>query len=446
MDTSDNSRERLFITTGGRLDRGEDMIKKEMIAMLLAGGQGSRLGVLTSKVAKPAVAFGGKYRIIDFPLSNCINSGVDTVGVLTQYQPLRLNTHIGIGIPWDLDRNIGGVTVLPPYEKSTNSEWYTGTAHAIYQNLEYMESYNPEYVLILSGDHIYKMDYEVMLDFHKANNAEVTIAVMPVPMEEASRFGIMIADENHRITEFEEKPEHPRSNLASMGIYIFNWKTLKEALIAMADQPALDFGKHVIPYCHEKGAPLYAYEFTGYWKDVGTLSSYWEANMELIDIVPEFNLYEEYWKIYTKSEIQPPDYIAADSVVERSIIGEGSEVYGEVYNSVIGCGVTIGKGTVIRDSIIMNQTQIGEGCEINKAIIAENVVVGNQVKLGVGEEAENDTAPHIYNHGLVTIGEKSVIPDGISVGKNSVISGVTAAADYEDSQLASGKTLIKAGE
>ena len=418
MDTSDNSRERLFITTGGRLDRGEDMIKKEMIAMLLAGGQGSRLGVLTSKVAKPAVAFGGKYRIIDFPLSNCINSGVDTVGVLTQYQPLRLNTHIGIGIPWDLDRNIGGVTVLPPYEKSTNSEWYTGTANAIYQNLNYMESFNPEYV----------------------------IAVMPVPMEEASRFGIMIADENHRITEFEEKPEHPRSNLASMGIYIFNWKTLKEALIAMADQPALDFGKHVIPYCHEKGAPLYAYEFTGYWKDVGTLSSYWEANMELIDIVPEFNLYEEYWKIYTKSEIQPPDYIAADSVVERSIIGEGSEVYGEVYNSVIGCGVTIGKGTVIRDSIIMNQTQIGEGCEINKAIIAENVVVGNQVKLGVGEEAENDTAPHIYNHGLVTIGEKSVIPDGISVGKNSVISGVTAAADYEDSQLASGKTLIKAGE
>ena len=414
--------------------------------MLLAGGQGSRLGVLTSKVAKPAVAFGGKYRIIDFPLSNCINSGVDTVGVLTQYQPLRLNTHIGIGIPWDLDRNIGGVTVLPPYEKSTNSEWYTGTANAIYQNLEYMESYNPEYVLILSGDHIYKMDYEVMLDFHKANNAEVTIAVMPVPIEEASRFGIMIADENHRITEFEEKPEHPRSNLASMGIYIFNWKTLKEALIAMADQPALDFGKHVIPYCHEKGAPLYAYEFTGYWKDVGTLSSYWEANMELIDIVPEFNLYEEYWKIYTKSEIQPPDYIAADSIVERSIIGEGSDIYGEVYNSVIGCGVTIGKGTVIRDSIIMNQTQIGENCEINKAIIAENVVVGNQVRLGVGEEAENDTAPHIYNHGLVTIGEKSVIPDGISVGKNSVISGVTAAADYADSQLASGKTLIKAGE
>ena len=422
------------------------MIKKEMIAMLLAGGQGSRLGVLTSKVAKPAVAFGGKYRIIDFPLSNCINSGVDTVGVLTQYQPLRLNTHIGIGIPWDLDRNIGGVTVLPPYEKSSNSEWYTGTANAIYQNLEYMESFNPDYVLILSGDHIYKMDYEQMLDFHKENGSEVTIAVMPVPMEEASRFGIMITDENKRITEFEEKPEHPRSNLASMGIYIFNWKTLKEALIAKAEQPALDFGKHVIPYCHENGAPLFAYEFTGYWKDVGTLSSYWEANMELIDIVPEFNLYEEYWKIYTKSEIQPPQYFSGDSVVERSIIGEGTDIYGEVYNSVIGCGVTIGKGTVVRDSIIMNQTRIGDNCELNKAIIAENVEIGKNVKLGVGEEAENETAPHIYNQGIVTVGEKSVIPDGVSIGKNTVISGITKAADYENCYLASGKTLIKEGE
>ena len=422
------------------------MIKKEMIAMLLAGGQGSRLGVLTSKVAKPAVAFGGKYRIIDFPLSNCINSGVDTVGVLTQYQPLRLNTHIGIGIPWDLDRNIGGVTVLPPYAKSANSEWYTGTANAIYQNLDYMESFNPEYILILSGDHIYKMDYEVMLDFHKANNAEVTIAVMPVPMEEASRFGIMITDENRRITDFEEKPEHPRSNLASMGIYIFNWKTLKEALLTMADQPALDFGKHVIPYCHEKGAPLYAYEFNGYWKDVGTLNSYWEANMELIDIVPEFNLYEEYWKIYTKSDILPPQYMSRDSVVERCIIGEGTDVYGKVYNSVIGCGVTIGEGAVVRDSIIMNNTVIGPGCEVYKAIIAENVQIGRGVKLGVGGEAENDTAPHIYSHGLVTVGEKSVIPEGVSVGKNTVISGVTTAADYADGYLGSGKTLIKAEE
>ncbi len=422
------------------------MIKKEMIAMLLAGGQGSRLGVLTSKVAKPAVAFGGKYRIIDFPLSNCINSGVDTVGVLTQYQPLRLNTHIGIGIPWDLDRNIGGVTVLPPYEKSTNSEWYTGTANAIYQNIDYMESFNPEYVLILSGDHIYKMDYEVMLDFHKINRAEVTIAVMPVPMEEASRFGIMITDENRRITDFEEKPAQPRSNLASMGIYIFNWKTLKEALISMADQPALDFGKHIIPYCHEKGMPLYAYEFNGYWKDVGTLSSYWEANMELIDIVPEFNLYEEYWKIYTKSDALPPQYISADSVVERSIVGEGTEIYGKVYNSVIGRGVVIGAGTIVRDSIIMNDTVIGANGELNKAIIAENVVVGNNVKLGVGEEADNDTAPHIYNHGIVTIGEKSIIPSNVSVGKNSVIFGETTEADYDNAYLAGGKTLIKAGE
>ncbi len=417
-----------------------------MIAMLLAGGQGSRLGVLTSKVAKPAVAFGGKYRIIDFPLSNCINSGVDTVGVLTQYRPLKLNTHIGIGIPWDLDRNIGGVTVLPPYEKSSNSEWYTGTANAILQNIEYMETFNPEYVLILSGDHIYKMDYEVMLDFHKANGAECTIAVMPVPWEEASRFGIMITDDQKQIVDFEEKPKNPRSNLASMGIYIFNWKTLKEALLKNAEQPALDFGKHVIPYCHEKGAPMYAYEFTGYWKDVGTLSSYWEANMELIDIVPEFNLYEEYWKIYTRSEIQPPQYLAPDSVVERSIIGEGSEIYGKVYNSVIGCGVTIGKDTVVRDSIIMNMTEIGEGCELNKAIVAEEAKIGSGVKLGVGEEAENDTAPHIYNHGLVTIGEKSVIPDGVSIGKNSVVFGVTDAADYENACLASGKTLIKAGE
>jgi glucose-1-phosphate adenylyltransferase len=290
------------------------------------------------------------------------------------------------------------------------------------------------------------MDYEVMLDFHKANGAEVTIAVMPVPMEEASRFGIMITDENRRITEFEEKPEHPRSNLASMGIYIFNWKTLKEALIAMADQPQLDFGKHIIPYCHEKGSPLYAYEFTGYWKDVGTLSSYWEANMELIDIVPEFNLYEEYWKIYTNNEIQPPQYFSEDSVVEGSIIGEGTDVYGKVYNSVIGRGITIGKNTVVRDSIIMNQTQIGEDCEIYKAIIAEEVKIGNGVKLGVGEEVPNETAPHIYNHGLVTIGEKSVIPAGVSVGKNTVIFGETTADDYQDSRLADGKSLIKAGE
>ena len=422
------------------------MIKKEMIAMLLAGGQGSRLGVLTEKVAKPAVAFGGKYRIIDFPLSNCINSGIDTVGVLTQYQPLRLNTHIGIGIPWDLDKNEGGVTVLPPYEKSTNSEWYTGTANAIYQNMAYMETYNPEYVLILSGDHIYKMDYEVMLDYHKANHADVTIACMPVPIEEASRFGVMITDGNGRITEFEEKPEHPRSNLASMGIYIFSWKALKESLTALKDQPSCDFGKHILPYCRDNGKRLFAYEFNGYWKDVGTLGSYWEANMELIDIIPEFNLYEEFWKIYTKSDRIPPQYIAKDAIVDKAIIGEGCEIYGEVHNSVIGCGVTIEAGAVVRDSIIMSSTTIGAGTTVDKSIIAEGVTVGKNCELGIGEEKENKVKPSVYAFGLVTIGEDSVIPDGVKIGKNTAISGVTEPADYPDGLLDGGETLIKVGD
>lgn len=414
--------------------------------MLLAGGQGSRLGVLTSRVAKPAVAFGGKYRIIDFPLSNCINSGVDTVGVLTQYQPLRLNTHIGIGIPWDLDRNVGGVSILPPYEKSTDTEWYTGTANAIYQNLMYMEMFNPEYVLILGGDHIYKMDYEVMLDFHKASGAAVSIAVMPVPWEEASRFGVVVTDDTSRITEFQEKPKEPKSNLASMGIYIFTWKVLREALIANASVPGCDFGKHIIPYCHEKGDKLVAYEYNGYWKDVGTLSSYWEANMELIDIIPEFNLYEEFWKIYTSGDIIPPQYISADAVVERSIIGDGTEIYGEVKNSVIGAGVTIGKGAVVRDSIIMKGTEIGENAVIDRAIIAEKVTVGNGVQMGVGEEVPNRFKPDVYAGGLVTIGEDSVIPDGVIIGKNTAIAGITSAEDYPDGILASGESVIKDGD
>ena len=422
------------------------MIKKEMIAMLLAGGQGSRLGVLTAKVAKPAVTFGGKYRIIDFPLSNCINSGIDTVGVLTQYQPLRLNTHIGIGIPWDLDRNVGGVSVLPPYERSTNSEWYTGTANAIYQNLEYMETYDPDYVLILSGDHIYKMDYEVMLDFHKATNADVTIAVMPVPMEEASRFGVVVTDKDSRITEFEEKPEHPKSNLASMGIYIFSWKVLKEALIKLKNQQGCDFGKHVIPYCFESNKRIFAFEYNGYWKDVGTLSSYWEANMELIDIIPVFNLYEEFWKIYTKTDALPPQYVSKDAYIEKSIIGEGSEIYGQVYNSVIGTSVTIEEGAVVRDSIIMQGSVVKKGSVINKAIIAENVDIGENTQLGVGEEVPNVEKPKIYNSGLVTIGENSVIPDGIKIGKNTAISGVTVPEDYTDGMLPGGGIIIKAGE
>lgn len=422
------------------------MIRKEMIAMLLAGGQGSRLGVLTADVAKPAVAFGGKYRIIDFPLSNCINSGIDTVGVLTQYQPLRLNTHIGIGIPWDLDRNNGGVTVLPPYERSNNSEWYTGTANAIYQNLRYMESYNPEYVLILSGDHIYKMDYEVMLDFHKANNADVTIATMPVPLEEASRFGIVIADENKKIMDFEEKPKEPRSNLASMGIYIFSWKVLRDALIELKDQQSCDFGKHIIPYCFEKQKRLFAYEFNGYWKDVGTLGSYWEANMELIDLIPEFNLYEEYWKIYTKCDTIEPQYIAPGAHVERCIIGEASEIHGEVINSVIGPNVYIGEGTVVRDSIIMKDTSIGKNVTIDKSIIAENCRIEDGVTLGIGEEAPNKLNESVYSFGLVTIGDDSVIPENVSVGKNTAISGVTEREDYPDGILASGEVIIKAGD
>ena len=417
------------------------MIKKEMIAMLLAGGQGSRLGVLTEKVAKPAVAFGGKYRIIDFPLSNCINSGIDTVGVLTQYQPLRLNTHIGIGIPWDLDRNEGGVTVLPPYEKSTSSEWYTGTANAIYQNLAYMEQYNPDYVLILSGDHIYKMDYEVMLDFHKANKADVTIACMPVPMEEASRFGIMVTDESSRITEFEEKPEHPSSNLASMGIYIFSWPVLKEALIALKDQNGCDFGKHVLPYCKEKGQRLFAYEYNGYWKDVGTLGSYWEANMELIDIIPEFNLYEEFWRIYTKGDVIPPQYVSSEAVVDRCLIGEGTEIYGEVHNSVIGPNVTISKGSVIRDSIIMRNSEIGENVVMDKSIVAEDVVIGNHVVLGCGDEAPNVLKPAVYAFGLAVVGENSVIPDNVRIGKNTAISGVTTRDDYPGGELAGGQVI-----
>lgn len=421
------------------------MVKKEMIAMLLAGGQGSRLGVLTQKVAKPAVSFGGKYRIIDFPLSNCINSGVDTVGVLTQYQPLRLNAHIGIGIPWDLDRNVGGVTILPPYERSKGSDWYTGTANAIYQNLEYMESYNPEYVLILSGDHIYKMDYEVMLEYHKANNADVTIAAMPVPMEEASRFGILITDDNNKITEFEEKPAHPRSNLASMGIYIFSWKVLKEALVQLSDVPGCDFGKHIIPYCHNSGKRIFAYEYNGYWKDVGTLGSYWEANMELIDIIPEFNLYEEYWKIYTKSDRIPPQYISAEAKVGRCIIGEGTEIYGEVENSVIGSGVTIEAGAVVKDSIIMQDTVVGAGACVEKAIVAENVKIGAGAHLGVGEYAPSIYDQKVYQFDLVTIGENSVIPEGVSVGKNTAISGVTVPEDYPNGSLPSGGYIVKAG-
>lgn len=421
-------------------------MSKEMIAMLLAGGQGSRLGVLTSDAAKPAVAFGGKYRIIDFPLSNCINSGIDTVGVLTQYQPLELNAHIGIGIPWDLDRNDGGVTVLPPYEGSEDSQWYTGTANAIYQNLKYIERYDPDYVLILSGDHIYKMDYEAMLSFHKEKGADATIAVLSVPYEEASRFGIVVADEDNRIQEFEEKPEHPSSNLASMGIYIFSWEVLRHALIELKDQPGCDFGKHIIPYCHESGNRIFAYEFSGYWKDVGTLGSYWESNMQLIDLIPEFNLYEEFWKIYTKQDRIEPQYLAASANVDKAIVGAGTNIFGTVINSVLGPGITVEEGAVIKNSIIMKDTYIGRNAYIDRSIIAEACEIGEGARLGEGEEAPSQLNADVYSFGLVTVGARSSIPAGVSIGKNTAIKGETDIKDYPDGVLPAGGYIIKAGE
>ena len=415
--------------------------KKEVVAMLLAGGQGSRLGVLTKKLAKPAVPFGGKYRIIDFPLSNCVNSGIDAVGILTQYQPLVLNEYIGNGQPWDLDSMHSGVNCLSPYQAVDGADWYSGTANAIYQNINYIERYNPEYVVILSGDHIYKMDYNKMLEYHKEKNAACTIAVIDVSLEEASRFGILNTNEDGSIYEFEEKPAHPKSTNASMGIYIFSWPALEEALVALKDEPGCDFGKHIIPYCHEKNERLFAYEYNGYWKDVGTLGSYWEANMELIDIIPEFNLYEEFWKIYTKGDIIPPQYISADAVTDRCLIGEGAEIYGEIHNSVIGPNVVIGKGSVIRDSIIMRNSTIGEGVQMDKAIIAEDVTIGNNVVLGCGEEAPNVLKPAVYAFGIATVGERSVIPDNVRIGKNTAISGITVPEDYPDGELAGGQVI-----
>ena len=364
--------------------RGDIVIKKEMIAMLLAGGQGSRLGVLTQKVAKPAVSFGGKYRIIDFPLSNCINSGVDTVGVLTQYQPLRLNAHIGIGIPWDLDRNVGGVTVLPPYERSKGSDWYTGTANAIYQNLEYMENYNPDYVLILSGDHIYKMDYEVMLEYHKANNADITIAAMPVPIEEASRFGIMNTYEDGTIYEFDEKPEKPKSTLASMGIYIFTYKQLRKYLIADAkkEDSKHDFGMNIIPDMLNDNKKLYAYEFDGYWKDVGTVESLWQANMDLLKD-KDLDLYniKKDWKIYTEDTLGKPQIIGDQAKVKNSLITQGCLVNGNVEGSVLFNNVNVGEGAKVIDSVLMPGVLVEEGAEVYKAIVDEGVVIRAKTKI-----------------------------------------------------------------
>ncbi|MCE5222351.1 MAG: glucose-1-phosphate adenylyltransferase [Clostridium sp.] len=386
------------------------MGKNEMVAMILAGGQGSRLGVLTKKLAKPAVPFGGKYRIIDFPLSNCSNSGIYTVGVLTQYKPLELNAHIGIGEAWDLDRAHGGVSILPPYQEEKGGEWYKGTANAIYQNIEFVDRYDPEYILILSGDHIYKMDYTKMLDFHKERQAEATIAVIEVPMDEASRFGIMNTREDLSIYEFEEKPKNPKNNLASMGIYIFNWKTLKKYLKEdEANKTSKnDFGMNIIPSMLGDGNKMVAYPFKGYWKDVGTIDSLWEANMDLIKDDNELDLHEEDWKIYSVNPIRPAQYIGENAKVSNSLIVEGCVVNGQIENSILFQGVQIGKNSVIRDSIIMTDAKIGDNVVIEKAIVGSGAIVRKDCKISLGDEIAIIAAKEEVKMGTVIENNKAV--------------------------------------
>ncbi|OOB77351.1 MAG: glucose-1-phosphate adenylyltransferase [Epulopiscium sp. Nuni2H_MBin001] len=421
-------------------------MKKEMIAMLLAGGQGSRLGALTQQIAKPAVMFGGKYRIIDFPLSNCINSGIDTVGVLTQYEPLVLTKHIGIGIPWDMDLAHGGVTVLSPFVSGNQGEWYSGTANAIYQNIKFIDTYDPEYVLILSGDHVYKMDYNEMLQYHKEKGASATIGVIEVPMEDAHQFGIMNTDDSHKIIEFEEKPENPKSNFASMGIYIFDWKVLKKALIDANEQHSdSDFGKHIIPDLLNQGKPLFAYPFRSYWKDIGTIEAYWQANMELSYIVPEFNLYDNFWNIYTNSDNHGPQFISNDATVGHSLISKGCEIEGEVYNSILSPNVKVEPGAVVRNSIIMQNTVIKSNASIDRCIISENSNIGANVKLGVGEDIINVNKPRVYDSGISVVGAFTTIPDGVVVGKNCEIAGNTTNDHYQNNKLESGQSLIVEG-
>jgi len=391
--------------------------KKKCIAMLLAGGQGSRLGLLTKVMAKPAVPFGGKFRIIDFPLSNCANSNIDTVGVLTQYQPLELNRYIGNGASWDLDLSNGGVYVLPPYMTAKSGEWYRGTANAIYQNISFIEQYDPEYVLILSGDHIYKMDYNKMLEAHIAAEADVTIAVRPVPMEIAPSFGIMNIDDKDHIIEFEEKPKQPKSNLASMGVYIFNWKILREYLIADEANPDShnDFGKNIIPNMLNDQKVMLAYRFTDYWKDVGTIASLWEANMDLLAVPPEFDLTDNRWAIYARSPVMQPQYVGDKAVVERSMLAEGCEIEGKVVGSVLFAGVEIEEGAVVEDSVIMPNTIIKANAVIRRAMVSENCVISENCQVG---EAEGDIA---------LVGQDTVLPQGyiVRAGEqidNSVIS------------------------
>ena len=389
---------------------------KEMIAMLLAGGQGSRLYALTQRLAKPAVPFGGKYRIIDFPLSNCVNSGIDTVGILTQYQPMVLNEYIGNGQPWDLDRLIGGVHVLPPYQKASGSDWYKGTANAIYQNIPFIERYNPKYVIILSGDQICKQDYSDFLRFHKEKGAEFSVAVMEVPWEEASRFGLMVTDENDKITAFQEKPKEPKSNLASMGIYIFNWDVLKKYLIEDEADPESenDFGKNVIPSLLRDGRDMYAYHFSGYWKYVGTISSLWEANMEVLD--PEhsgIDLFEDDWKIYSRNSGKTGHRILDTGVVENSMVTDGCRIAGHVKHSILFSGVSVEEGAEIEDAVVMGGTVIKKGASVKHCIVAENVVIGENAVVG---EMPKDGAGSV-----ATIGSGVYIGDGAKVGPAAMI-------------------------
>ncbi|MBE6836551.1 MAG: glucose-1-phosphate adenylyltransferase [Ruminococcus sp.] len=394
--------------------------KKECVAMLLAGGQGSRLYALTQKVAKPAVPYGAKYRIIDFPLSNCINSGIDTVGVLTQYQPLVLNEYIGNGQPWDLDRIHGGVHVLPPYQKASGADWYSGTANAIYQNIEFVDRYDPDYVIILSGDHIYKMDYNKMLSYHKKTNADATIAVLDVPLEEASRFGIMITDENDNIIDFEEKPKNPRSTLASMGIYIFNWQKLRAALIANENdtEASKDFGKNIIPDMKNAGDKLVAYRFDGYWKDVGTIDSLWEANMDLINPNTPIDLYDPAWKIYSRNPVMPPQNIGKNARIQNSMVTEGCNIDGTVDFSMISDGVTIETGAKVTDSILMPGAVVKAGAVVEYSIVGENSVIGCNAHIGARPEdmeVRDDWGIAVVGHGLN-------VSDGAVVAPKQIIS------------------------
>ena len=395
-------------------------INKECVAMLLAGGQGSRLYALTQDMAKPAVPYGGKYRIIDFPLSNCTNSGIDTVGVLTQYQPLVLNDYIGNGQPWDLDRLHGGVHVLPPYQTSLGASWYEGTANAIYQNMSFIERYDPEYVIVLGGDHIYKMDYSKMVDFHKKNNADLTIAVQEVSLEEATRLGIMTCDSDMRVVDFTEKPKEPKSTLASMGIYVFTWKKLKEYLIENenANNGSKDFGKDIIPSMLDKKENLFAYTFDGYWKDVGTLDSLWEANMDLLSPSVPLDLYDNEWKIYTRNNNMPPQYIGSTAEVENSMIAEGSTINGKVDFSIIFAGAKIEEGATVNYSIVMPGTVIKSGAVVEYSIVGEDCVVHENAKIGLSPE----TVENRDEWGIAVIGHNVDISEGAEVLPKDIIS------------------------